>query len=323
MTAGEEGLGIREVLAAAARLRGRLHPTPLLASGALSEAAGREVWLKLECRQRTGSFKVRGALNALLAMPAEARARGVVTASAGNHGLGVALAAREVGARAVVFVPAGAPATKRRRIEALGADLRLVEGSYDEAHDAAERHAVESGAAYLHAFSDPWVVAGQGTVGLEILTERPEVSAVLVPVGGGGLVGGVGVAARTLAPGCRVIGAQSVATPAMHASLAAGRLTSPPMGETICDGLYGDTDARSVELARRVVDEVVLVEERQVREAIRRLYQEEGVVAEGSGIVAVAALLAGAATLPEGPVAVVVTGGNIDAAVLGEILLER
>lgn len=314
------GPAIREVLEAAARLRGRVYATPLLASPALSAAAGREVLLKLECRQRTGSFKVRGALNALAAMPAEARARGVVTASAGNHGLGVALAARVHGARATVFVPAGAPAAKRERIARLGAELRVVDGDYDAAHALAERHAEAAGAHYVHAFSDPSVVAGQGTVALEILEELPSAATLLVPVGGGGLIGGMGVVARALRPGLRLLGAQSVATASMHASLEAGRPVSRGAGPSICDGLAGDVDERSLALARRVVDGIVLVEEREVRAAIRRLYEDDGVVAEGSGAAGVAALLSRPA--PPGPVVVVVTGGNIDGRRLAEILTE-
>ncbi len=313
---------INEVLRAAARIRGRIVPTLLEPSLALSEASGREVLLKPECRQRTGSFKLRGALNVVVSLGAEARARGLVTASAGNHGLGLALAARQLGVRATVFVPADAPATKRNRIARFGADLRLFPGDYDGAHKAAEAHAHDTGALYLHAYSDPRVVAGQGTVGLEIVEELPRVGTLLVPVGGGGLIGGVGLVARALAPSARVIGVQSAATPAMHASLAAGRPVSPPMGETLCDGLHGDTDERAVELAMRVVDEMVLVEERQVRAAIRELYREEGVVAEGSGAVAAAALWNDLVPSAPGPIVAVVTGGNLDASLLAEILGE-
>lgn len=313
---------VADVLRAAQRLSGRIRPTPLEPSVWLSEAAGRPVLLKLENLQRTGSFKLRGALNALASLDEAERARGLVTASAGNHGLGVALAARELGARATVFVPAGAPATKRNRIARFGADLRLVPGSYDDAHEAAEEFARESGALYLHAFSDPRVVAGQGTVGLEILAELPEVGTVVVPVGGGGLVGGIGIVARALRPGLRVVGVQSDATPAMHASLRAGGLVSPPMADTICDGLHGDTDRRAVELALRVVDEVVLVPEAEVRATVRALYLEEGVVAEGSGAVAAAALRNDLVPLAPGPVVAVVTGSNLDASVLVQILGE-
>ncbi|HEU0016528.1 MAG TPA: pyridoxal-phosphate dependent enzyme [Longimicrobium sp.] len=309
-----------DVLAAAGRLRGVARRTPLERSAWLSQQVGRDVLLKLETAQRTGSFKVRGAYNAVALLPGEVRERGLVTASAGNHGQGVALAASLHGARSLVFVPRSAPEAKKRRIARFGAELREVDGGYDEAHHAAEAHAAASGAAFVHGFSDPAVVAGGGTVGLEILEDAPGVRTLVVPVGGGGLAGGIGVIARALSPGIRIVGVQTPQTAAMHASLAAGRLVSPPYGETLCEGLSGDVDERSLSLARAVVDEVVLVDEDAVRAAVRRLYEEEGVVAEGSAAVAVAALLEGVMGDVEGPVAAVLTGGNVDARRLAAIL---
>jgi threonine dehydratase len=308
---------VEAIRAAARRLQGRVRRTPLEVAPALSMSVGVEVLLKLENQQRTGSFKVRGALNAIASLaPGE---RGVVTASAGNHGLGVALAASLLGAHATVFLPADAAETKRKRIGWLGAEVRQVAGGYDDAHAAAEEHASASGAAYVHAFSDPAVVAGQATVGLEILEERPHVRTLLVPVGGGGLVGGVGVVARKLAPRAWVVGVQSTETAAMYHSLAAGRLISAPLTPTLCDGLAGDIDEPSLLLAREVVDEVVLVNEDAIRRAMRFLFVEEGVVAEPSAAV-VAALLLEGGTLLQGPVAAVISGGNVDADVLARVL---
>jgi threonine dehydratase len=317
-TSSDAAPSMADVLAAARRLRGIVRRTPLERCDGLS--GGTEVFLKLEGMQRTGSFKLRGAYNRVATLPPEARARGLVTASAGNHGQGVALAARLLGARALVFVPAGAPETKRRRIARFGAELVLVQGGYDEAHAAAEARAAETGAAFVHAYSDPMTVAGQATVALEILRELPEARTLVVPVGGGGLVNGTGIVARALAPGARVVGVQTHETGAMHASLAAGTLCCPPQGATLCEGLAGETDARSLELARRVVDEVVLVSEEAVRRAMRWLFVEEGVVAEGSAAVAVAALLEGAVSAPRGPVAVILSGSNVDAARMAEVL---
>ncbi len=311
-----------DVFAAARCLRGIVRRTPLQRSDALSERLGTEVHWKLETAQRTGSFKVRGACNVVATLSAEERARGLVTASAGNHGLGVALAAREFEAKATVFLPADAPEVKRRRIARLGAELRLVDGGYDDAHAEAEAFAESSGAVYVHAWSDPRTVAGQGTVGLEIVEELPGVRTIVVPVGGGGLVNGIGLVVRALGGGTRIVGAQSEETAAMHASLAAGRLVSPPMGPTLCEGLSGDTDQPSLDLAREVVDEVVLVSESAVRRAIRWLYVEEGIVAEGSAAVAAAALLEGAVGDLAGPVAAVLTGSNLDAGRLAAILSE-
>jgi threonine dehydratase len=313
---------LADVLAAARRLEGVARRTPLERSPWLSERAGTDVWLKLETSQRTGSFKLRGAYNAIASLSPGERARGLVTASAGNHGQGVALAASLLGARALVFVPASAPEAKKRRIARHGAELREVQGGYDEAHHAAEEHAARTGATFVHAFSDPAVVAGQGTVGLEIVQDLPEVRTIVVPVGGGGIAGGIGIVARAMGSGIRVVGVQTEKTAAMHASLAAGRLTSPPYGETLCEGLSGDVDARSLALAARVLDGVVLVTEAAVRRAMRRLFQEEGIVAEGSAAVGVAAVVEGAIERIGGPAAVVLTGGNVDGARLARVLGE-
>lgn len=309
-----------DVLAAAARLRGVARRTPLERSAWLSGLAGTDVFVKMENLQRTGSFKLRGAYNAVATLSPERRARGLVTASAGNHGQGVALAATLSGTRAVVFVPGHTPENKKRRIARFGAELREVEGGYDEAHHAAEAYAAQTGAWYVHAFSDPAVVAGQGTVGLEILEELPDVRTVVAPVGGGGVIGGIGLMARAMGARARIVGVQTHGTAAMHASLAAGSLVSPPYGPTICEGLTGDVDEYSLALARRVVDEVVLVSEAAARRAIRALYVEEGLVAEGSAAVAAAALMENAVRPLQGPVAVVLTGGNVDARRLAEIL---
>jgi threonine dehydratase len=313
---------LADLLAAARRLRGIARHTPLERSAWLSGIAGADVYLKLETQQRTGSFKLRGAFNAIASLSEGERARGLVTASAGNHGQGVALAASLLGARALVFVPASAPQAKKRRIARCGAELREIEGGYDEAHHAAEAHAGETGAAFVHAFSDPAVVAGQGTVGLEIVQALPEVRTIVAPVGGGGLIGGIGIAARALGSGVRVLGAQTEETAAMFESLRAGRLVSPPYGPTLCEGLSGDVDERSLALAAQVVDGIGIVPESAVRAAMRRLYDEEGIVAEGSAAVGVAALLEGAFDVIDGPVAIVLTGGNVDGARLAAILGE-
>jgi threonine dehydratase len=222
----------------------------------------------------------------------------------------------------VVFAPAGTPVVTRRRIARYGADLRVVPGGYDGAHHAAEAFAGREGGCFVHAFSDPHVVAGQGTVALEVFEDLPSVRTIVVPVGGGGLSAGIGIVARALGPGVRVVGVQTPQTAAMHASLAAGRLVSPPYVPTLCEGLEGDTDTAAFERVRRVVDEIVLVSEASVPRAIRWLYEEEGVVAEGSAAVAAAALLEGAAGDLAGPVAAVLSGSNLDSARLTHILSE-
>lgn len=310
---------------ARARLGGTCRRTPLEWSSWLSERVGEPVFLKLECWQVTRSFKLRGAFNAIAALAPETRARGLVTASAGNHGLAVAHAARLHEARATIFVPAGAPETKKARIRGSGADLREVDGSYDDAAAAARAFARDEGAHLVHAFNDPDVVAGQGTVGLEILEELPDVGAVVVPVGGGGLAAGVGAA--FLAHGSdgrrsvRVLGAQSTATRSMYDAFEAGRVVSAEFPATLCDGLAGETEPAAYERARAALDDLRLVDEARVAPSIRALFDNEGIVAEGAGAVGVAALLEG--TFPvRAPVVVVVSGGNIDGERLARILTE-
>jgi threonine dehydratase len=311
---------IQDILEARDRLRPFARNTPLQHSGWLSERAGVPVFLKLECWQRTGSFKLRGAYNAVAQLDAESRTRGLVTASAGNHGQGVALVAGELGIPVDIFVPDSAPETKKARIRQYGARLHTVPGIYDDAAEAARVHAENAGAVHLHPFADPRVVAGQGTVGVEVVEALPRVRTVLVPVGGGGLIGGVGLALKTLTGGAaRVVGVQSDATPAMHAAFQAGRVVPAPMGDTLADGLSGETEAVSFERARRVTDDMVLVKESAIAPAIRDLYRHDGIVAEGSAAVVVAAMRDGVVAV-DGPTVLVISGGNIDAAVLARIL---
>jgi threonine dehydratase len=312
---------ISDVLAARRRIAPFVRRTPLERSGSLSEASGAQAWLKLECWQPTRSFKVRGAFSAVTALDGAARSRGLVTASAGNHGQAVALAARAAGARATVFVPAAAPAAKKSRIRRLGAVLNEESPDYDSAEVAARAFAEERGGTFVHAYSDPRVVAGQGTVALEIIEELPGIRTLLVPVGGGGLIGGVGIVARAMAPSARVIGVQSERTPVMHDSLAAGRVVERPVVATLADGLAGAIDERAFALARQVVDGMLLVSETAIAAAMRWLQQEEGILAEGSGAVAVAALLEARGRF-DGPVAALVTGGNVDGGRLARILSE-
>lgn len=315
-----EGVDARDIYRARNRLANVARHTPLTRADWLSREVGIEVHLKLECWQRTHSFKLRGAVNAVGALRPDQRRHGLVTASAGNHGQALALAARQYATTATVFVPSDAPATKKARIRAYGASLREVEGGYDDAAREAVAFADRTGATYVHAFSDPAVVAGQGTVGLEIVEDLPGVRTVVVPVGGGGLAAGVGVALRALTGGrTALLGVQSTATRAMHAAFEAGRVVPTPLVPTLCDGLAGDVEDRSYRAARSVLRSMHLVEEAAVAPAIRALYDKEGVVAEGSGAVGVAAALTGALPL-EDPTVIVVSGGNLDMKTLARIL---
>jgi threonine dehydratase len=310
-----------DIHAAARRLRGVIARTPLAPSRGLSERMGVDVFMKCEQLQVTGSFKLRGAYNALATLSPEARARGVVASSAGNHGLGVAYAARALGIRARLFVPASAPAVKREGIAAMGAEVDATYADYDAAHHAAERFAREHDITFVNPCAGEPLLAGQGTVGLEILEELPALRTLVVPVGGGGLVGGIAALLRDAAPTVRIVGAQSERTDAMAASLAAGRRVDVPVPPTLADGLAGQIDDVGYAIGRFALDEIVTVSESAIAAAIAWLAREHGMRVEGSGAVGVAALLAGGTSAVAGPVAVVLSGGNIDDARWGELTL--
>ena len=303
-----------EVRAAAARLDGLVERTPLIASPELSAIAGGEVLLKLECLQDGGSFKLRGALHAMLALDDAARARGVVASSAGNHGIGIAMAAARLGVPATVFVPASAPALKREKIAARGATVIATEPTYDAAEAAARAFAVATGATFVSPCTGRTLLAGAGTVALEVMTTRPDVATLVVCVGGGGLAGGVGGYLRDAAPAVRIVGAQSVRTNAMSLALASGRATDIPDLPTLADGLAGLVDAEMLAQGQAALDAIVTVEEEEIAEAIRWLHTAHGVRVEGSGAVGVAALRSGRLRPEAFPVAVTVSGANIDAA---------
>jgi threonine dehydratase len=301
-----------DVLSAAYRLRGVIERTPLVPSPALSTLAGADAHIKCEHLQRTGSFKLRGAYNRLATLAPEIRERGVVASSAGNHGLGLAYAARALGLRARVFVPATAPAVKRDGILALGADVDSSQPHYDAAHDAAVEYAREHGMEYVNPCAGSTLLAGQGTVGLEILEELPDLRTLVVPVGGGGLVGGIASLVRAVSPHVRIVGVQSDQTNAMAASLAAGRRMEVDVPPTLADGLAGQIDDEGFAIGQFAIDEMALVSEEEIGLAIAWLAREHDARVEGSGAVAVAALLAGRVGDSGGPIAVVVSGGNID-----------
>lgn len=321
MKGHELGPTLSEIHEARRRIAGVIWRTPLERVSTLSDIVGQNVHLKLEAWQRTRSFKLRGAFNAVASLEPAQRAVGLVTASAGNHGQAVALAAREVGVPATIFVPKDAAETKKRRIQAFGAELNTDSPNYDEAEVAARAYAQRMGATFVHSYSDRAVVAGQGTVGLEILEDLPEVRTVIVPVGGGGLIGGVGTALKATNPAIRVIGVQSTQTRSMYEAFQAGRVVPCPIGPTIADGLAGQIDEASYTRARDVVDEMHVVDETTLPAAIRALFGE-GVVAEGAAAVGVAALAEGVIKA-DGPTVVIISGGNIDAARLASIITQK
>lgn len=299
---------------ASARLRGHVRHTELLHSPSLSARTGAAVHLKLECRQTTGSFKLRGATNALLTLDDAARARGVVAVSTGNHARALAYAAHRLGIRAVICMSTLVPANKVEAVRALGAEVRIGGASQDEAQQEVDRLVREEGMTPVPPFDDPAVIAGQGTVGLELLDDLPEMDTVLVPLSGGGLLAGVALALKTLSPVIRVIGVSMERGCAMHASLRAGHPVLVDEQETLADSLGGGIglDNRyTFRMAQALVDDTVLVSEPEIAAAIRHAYRHEQVVVEGSGAVGIAALLAGRIDT-RGSTAVLVSGSNID-----------
>ena len=317
-----------DVLAARQRISRHVDVTPLHASPWLSAAAKAPVWLKLECVQLTGSFKIRGALNALMCIgSAQAGThdkRRVVTASAGNHGRAIALAAEMLGLHATVFTPRDAPRAKLDAIRRHGADLRPDFVSYDEAEVAAKDFARESKLPFVSAYNHPDVIAGAGTVALEIFDVRPQVGTIVVPIGGAGLISGVAIAAKRIAPSTRIVGVEVEASTAFATSLRNGRITTIDPKPTLADGLGGnmDPDTITFEIVQRYVDEIVTVSESELRDGLRGLVGEEHLVAEGAGAAAPAAVLAGNAG-GSGEVVALVTGSNIDLARLRAVISDN
>jgi threonine dehydratase len=288
--------------------------TPLRHSPKLSAIAGGDVYLKLETEQAGGSFKVRGAINVVATLTPAERAGGVVASSAGNHGTGVALAAQAAGVQATIFTPIDAPQVKKERIRAAGAILRDIARDYDHAQVLGIAFAGETGKRFISPCTGTMLLAGQGTIGLEITDELPTVGTVIVCVGGGGLLGGVGGWLRALYPEVRIIGAQSDQTNAMAASLMAGRRVDVSVPPTLADGLAGQIDDEGYEIGRVTLDQIALVTEREIAETIAWLWREEGLVVEGAGAVSAATLLTRKAYGLTFPLALTVSGGNIDPA---------
>jgi threonine dehydratase len=288
--------GIDEIRAAADRIRGFVRRTPLLAAAPIKEkpelASG--LRLKLEALQVTGSFKARGAINAVFSLPPSQLARGIVTASGGNHGLAVAYAGWATKVTATIFLPRSVAADKIAKLDAWGARVVMAGEVWDDSNRAALQHAEAEGLAYIHPFADPDVIAGQGTIALEILDEAPGLDTLLVAIGGGGLIAGVAIAAKALKPGIRIVGIEPVGAPTLHDSLAAGRLIELAGIDTEAVTLAPRrSEPVNFAIVRQAVERIVLVDDTQMRAAARWLWREVGVAAELSGAAAVAALLSG------------------------------
>jgi threonine dehydratase len=283
-----------EVRAAAERIRCKVRRTPLIAAAPMKAALPGMLSLKLENLQLTGSFKARGAMNALAALGSEGARRGLVTASGGNHGLAVAYAGHIGRVKATIFLPTSAPAEKAEKLRVWGAEVAIEGAVWDDANRAALAHAAKSGAAYIHPFADPQVIAGQGTIALEVLEDAPETDTLVVAIGGGGLISGIALAAKALKPSIRVIGVEPTGAPTLYKSLEAGTVVELASIATAAGTLAPRrSDPINVDIIKANVESIVLVTDEEMREAARMLWFEWGLAAELSGAAAFAAVTAG------------------------------
>ena len=305
---------LQDVFRAQRRIGSIARETPLVSSSALGERSKSAVYLKLETLQQTGTFKVRGAANKILSLSSPERDAGVVTASTGNHGRAVSYVAGQVGMTAVVCISERVPQNKVQALRRAGAEVIIEGQSQDEAAERAEELRKERGLTLVHPFDDPFVIAGQGTIGLELLQLLPDVDTVIVPLSGGGLISGIALAVKSAAPGIRVVGVSMERAPVMVRSLQAGRPVQLPEEETLADSLMGGIglDNRyTFPMVQRYVDDTILVSETEIARAMAFLLREQGVVVEGAGAVGVAALLNDKISDPGQNVAVVISGGNV------------
>lgn len=308
---------IDQIYAARERLRNVVRVTPLTPT----KTMGENLFIKAENLQLTGAFKLRGAYNKLSCLTPEEKAKGVIACSAGNHAQGIALSATTLGIRSVVCMPASAPISKVHATENYGAEVVLVPGTYDDAAAKAAELAEEHGYTFAHPFNDPLVIAGQGTIGMEILDQLPDVQQVVVPIGGGGLIAGIALAIKTLRPNCKVIGVQAAGAPSMYNAVKTGKIETLSHVVTIADGIAvkrpGDL---TYEMVKAYVDEVVTVDDAQIAAAIVSLMEDQKTVAEGAGATAVAAVLSGQVQVGDKKTVCVVSGGNVDMTTLSRII---
>lgn len=279
------------------------------------------IYLKTENLQVTGSFKVRGAYYKISQLSEEEKAKGVIACSAGNHAQGVALAAAKNNIKSLICIPSGAPISKVEATKSYGAEVCLVNGTYDDAHDKAVELQQKSGATFIHPFDDEMVIAGQGTIGIEILEQLPEVEAVIVPIGGGGLISGVAYAIKQLRPDVKVYGVQSAGAPSMYLSVAHNNIETLPSVNTIADGIAVKTPGdNTFEICQKYVDEIITVSDDEVATAILTLMEKQKLVSEGAGAVSVAAAMFNKLPIKGKNVVCLVSGGNIDVTILSRVI---
>jgi threonine dehydratase len=311
---------LADIEAAAARIHGSVVRTPTLLSRTLSEATGATIWVKFENLQFTAAYKERGALNKLLLMDEATRARGIIAASAGNHAQAVAYHGARLSAPVTIVMPVSTPSIKVAQTEGHGATVILHGDMYDEAYAEALRLAEAEGLTFVHPFDDPEIMAGQGTVALELLADAPEIEIMVVPIGGGGLISGVATAAKALRPDIEVVGVQAELYPSMYCRISGDEL--PSAGDTIAEGIAVKKPGRLTPLViERVVDEILLVPERFIETAVSLYLQIEKTVAEGAGAAGLAALLAHPERFRGRKVGLILSGGNIDTRLLATVLL--
>ena len=312
---------LSDVQAALGRIRADIRVSPCPRSETFSAVTGNSIYLKMDNQQRTGAFKERGALNRILSLSSNERARGVIAASAGNHAQGVSYHAGRHGVRARIVMPLPTPLTKVSATRAYGAEVVLHGTNYDEAYENAMELSQQDSLVLIHAFDDESVIAGQGTLGLEILQQHPDVEVIVSPIGGGGLIGGVACAVKESRPSVKVYGVQPSRIPSMKAAIAAGKPVTLDSAKTIADGIAvrraGDY---TLPLVQKYVDDVVTVEEEEIANAILLLLEREKTLAEGAGAAAIAAVLNRKIELQNKRVAVLVCGGNIDVTLLSRII---
>lgn len=313
-------ISLDDVLAARTRLAGVVEETPVEPSRAVSDIAGMRTLLKCEHLQRTGSFKLRGAYNRIAKLTEAQRQHGVVCASAGNHAQGVALSASLLGVRSTVFMPANAPLPKVEATKSYGAEVILTGDTFDDAFDESQKWAADNAAVFVHPFDHADIIAGQGTLSLEILEQVPDAGSIVVPVGGGGLISGVAAAAKALRPDIRIVGVEPAGAAAFPASLAAGAPVALPEVSTIADGIAVKTPGElTLAHVAKYVDEIVTVTEEEIARAVLLLVERAKQVVEPSGAAGLAAVMGGHGLYVE-PVVVLLCGGNVDPLLLMRII---
>jgi len=307
-------ISLQDVKRAKDRISHLIRRTPLIRSQFLSDYCGGEVYLKLENQQLTNSFKIRGALNRMLHLNVDEIKKGVITASAGNHGQAVAMCAEKLNTYAKIVVPMNTPKTKIEKIRRYNVDLMTYGEIYDEAEQKAKDLAKKEELTYISPYNDELIIAGQGTIALEILEELNDVNVVLVPVGGGGLISGIGVAVKGVNPSANIVGVQSEASPVMYESLKAGRIISVEMQHSIADGLHGGIEEGAIifKITQSHIDDLRLVKEETIKRAIYLLWKKESQITEGAGATAIAAILEEPLGFQKKTVTAVISGGNIE-----------